>query len=351
MSSSPAPLGFGIIGTGMIANYHAKAISHVPGARLVGAASLTPDNVRAFAEKHHLAFATTKVEELVARPDIHIVCVTTPSGVHLDPALAAIRAGKHVVVEKPLEVTTERSDQILDAADRAGVRVCPIFQARFGQGARTLKAAVDAGRFGRIAVASAYVKWYRAPSYYTGWKGKLALDGGGALINQAIHGLDLLQWFAGLPEEVSAYKGRVVHQGIEGEDTAVAALRYANGAFGTLEASTASWPGWSRKIEITGETGSVALEDDHLAKWDFKDAQPGDDAIRNTKVDPNMRSGAGSATAISYEGHLRQIQDLVEALRDRRPLAIEGREGRKAVALVQAVYQSAEQGGRPTRVR
>ncbi|HYC70492.1 MAG TPA: Gfo/Idh/MocA family oxidoreductase [Opitutaceae bacterium] len=349
MKSSPAPLGFGIIGTGMIAGYHAKAIAQVTGARLVGAASLTADNVRTFAEKHQLGFWTTKAEELVARPDIHVVCVTTPSGVHLDPALAAIRAGKHVVIEKPLEVTTARADRILDAADQAGVRVCPIFQARFGQGARTLKAAIDAGRFGRIAVASAYVKWYRAPAYYTGWKGKLALDGGGALINQAIHGLDLLQWFAGLPEEVSAYKTRVVHRGIEGEDTAVAALRYPSGALGTLEASTACWPGWSRKIEICGETGSVALEDDHLARWEFKDAQPGDDEIRNAKVDPSMRSGAGSATAISYEGHLRQIQDLVDALRDRRPLAIEGREGRKAVALVNAVYQSAEQ-GRPVRV-
>lgn len=350
MSSSSAPLGFGIIGTGMIAGYHAKAISHVPGTRLVGAASLTPGNVRSFAEKHQLAFWTTQVEELVARPDIHVVCVTTPSGAHLDPALAAIRAGKHVIVEKPLEVTTERADRILDAAQKAGVRVCPIFQARFGQGARTLKAAIDTGRFGRIALASAYVKWYRAPSYYTGWKGKLALDGGGALINQAIHGLDLLQWFAGLPAEVTAYKGRVIHQGIEGEDTAVAALRYPSGAFGTLEASTASWPGWSRKIEITGETGSVSLEDDHLAKWEFKDAQPGDEAIRSAKVDPSMRSGAGSATAISYEGHLRQIQDLVDALHNNRPLAIEGREGRNAVALVQAVYESAEQ-GRPVRVR
>lgn len=349
MSSPPTPLGFGIIGTGMIASYHAKAIAHVPGARLVGAASLTADNVRAFAEKHQLACWTTKAEELVARPDIHVVCVTTPSGVHLEPALAAIRAGKHVVIEKPLEVTTERTDQILAAAEQAGVRVAPIFQARFGQGARTLKAAIDAGRFGRIAVASAYVKWYRAPSYYTGWKGKLALDGGGAVINQAIHGLDLLQWFAGLPEEVTAYKTRVVHQGIEGEDTAVAALRYPSGALGTIEASTASWPGWSRKIEITGEHGSVALEDDHLAKWEFREARPGDDAIRQAKVDPNMRSGAGSATAISYEGHLRQIQDLVDAIRDHRPLAIEGREGRKAVALVNAVYRSAEL-GRPVRV-
>lgn len=349
MSSSPAPLGFGIVGTGMIAGYHAQAISHVPGARLVGAASLTAENVRRFADRHQLGFWTTRVEELVARPDIQVVCITTPSGAHLEPALAAIRAGKHVVIEKPLEVTTERVDRILAAADQAGVRVAPIFQARFGQGARTLKAAIDAGRFGRIAVASASVKWYRAPSYYTGWKGTLALDGGGALINQAIHGLDLLQWFAGLPEEVSAYTTRRLHTGIEGEDTGVAALRYADGALGTIEASTASWPGWSRRIEICGETGSAALEDDHLARWEFKEPRAEDDAIRQAKADASMRSGASSATAISYEGHLRQIQDLVDALRGDRPLAIEGREGRRAVALVNAVYRSA-QTGRPVRV-
>jgi len=349
MSTSPAPLGFGIIGTGMIAAYHAKAIARTEGAHLVGAASLTAENVRSFAEKHAVPYWTTRVEELVARPDIQVICVTTPSGAHLEPALAAIAAGKHVVIEKPIEITTERADRIIAAAERADVHLAPIFQARFGHGARTLKAALDAGRFGRLVLASAYVKWYRAPSYYTGWKGKLALDGGGALINQSIHGLDLLQWFAGLPEEVSAWKTRRVHTGIEGEDTCVAALRYPGGALGTIEATTASWPGWSRRIEICGENGSVVLEDDHLAKWDFHHPVPGDEEIRQAKADASMRSGAGAATAISYEGHLRQIQDLVAAVREGRPPAIDGREGRKAVALVNAIYAAADQ-GRPVRV-
>jgi UDP-N-acetyl-2-amino-2-deoxyglucuronate dehydrogenase len=345
--SSPtksASLGFGIVGVGMIADFHARAIAEVNGAQLVGVATRRADNARAFAQKHGVPFATTSLDELLARPEVQVVCITTPSGAHLEPALAAIRAGKHVVIEKPLEITTERADEILRAADVAGVRVVPIFQARFGEGARTLKAAVDAGRFGRLVLASAYVKWHRSREYYTGWKGTRALDGGGACMNQAIHAIDLLQWFAGLPAEIFGWTTRRVHTAIEVEDTASATLRFASGALGTIEASTALWPGWQRRIEICGETGSVMLEDDHLARWEFRETQPGDDAIRATKLDPAMRSGAGSPGSISHDGHRRQIQDLVDALRDHRPTAIAGHEARNAVALIRALYASAERG-------
>src|SRR4051812_274095 len=231
--------GFGIVGVGMIADFHAQAIAATKGGRLVAIATRNPENARAFARKHDVPFATTSVDELVARPDVDVVCITTPSGAHLDPALAAVRAGKHVVIEKPIEITTERADTLLNAADKAGVQVAPIFQARFGDGARTLRAAVEAGRFGRLVLASAYVKWHRPASYYTGWKGTLALDGGGALINQAIHAIDLLQWFAGMPAEVFCWKTRRVYTHIEGEDTAAATLKFADGALGTIEACTA----------------------------------------------------------------------------------------------------------------
>ncbi len=343
------PLGFGIVGTGMIAGYHAQAIAHVTGGRLVGVTSRSAANVQAFAQIHGVPVATTHIEELVARPDIQVICITTPSGAHLEPALTAIKAGKHVIIEKPLEITTERVDQIIQAAKTARVRLAPIFQARFGQGAQTVKAAIDAGRFGRLVLASAYIKWHRTAQYYSGWKGTLALDGGGAVINQSIHGLDLLQWFAGLPAEVFAWKTRRVHTGIEAEDTACASLRFPDGALGTIEASTALWPGWARRIEICGEHGSVSLEDDHLARWDFARAEAGDEAIRTAKLDNTLGSGAGAPNAISFAGHQRQIQDLIDAIRDNRPLAIEASEGRKAVALVNAIYASAESGA-PVRV-
>lgn len=343
-ASSSRPLGFGIIGVGMIADFHAQAIAHTQGGRLVGAATRNPENVRAFAQKHQVPFTTTSVDELVARPDIDVVCITTPSGAHLEPALAAIRAGKHVVVEKPIEITTERADALLRAADAAGVRVTPIFQARFTEGAQTIKAAIEAGRFGRLVLASAYVKWHRSREYYTGWKGTLALDGGGALINQAIHAIDLLQWFAGLPAEVFCWTTRRVYDHIEAEDTASAALKFAHGGLGTIEATTATQPGWARRIELCGEHGSVVLDGDHIARWEFTRAEQGDDDVRARKDAAALGSGASAPNAISFEGHRRQIQDLIDAVRENRPVAIDGHEARKAVALIRGLYASAEKG-------
>jgi predicted dehydrogenase len=213
-----------------------------------------------------------------------------------------------------------------------------------------VKAAVSAGRLGRLVLASADVKWHRTAAYYQAqsWKGTLALDGGGAVMNQAIHGLDLLQWFAGMPAEVFAWKTRRVHTGIEAEDTASATLRYPDGALGTIEASTAVWPGWSRRIELCGEHGSIALEDDRIVRWEFRDPQPGDETATLTTGDA-LGSGAGAPNAISHEGHLRQIQNLVAHLRDGTPLAINGPEARQAVALVCALYASAAQGA-PVRL-
>lgn len=342
---STPPLGFAIVGTGMIAGYHAQAIAQTPGAKLVGVVSRSPEKGRAFAAQHSIPVLTATVAEMVARPDVHVINVTTPSGAHLEPALAAIRAGRHVVIEKPVETTPARVDQINTAAEHAGVKVAAIFQGRFGTGAQTVKAAVEAGRLGRLVLASAYVKWHRTTDYYkTAWKGTWDLDGGGALINQAIHGVDLLQWFAGLPAEVNGRIARRVHTGIQADDTTVATLLYPDGTLGTIEASTALWPGWSRRIELCGEHGSICLEDDHIARWDFAQAEPGDDAIRHAQRNDSLGSGAGVPGGISIAGHLRQIGDLVAAIRDHRAPAIDGREGRKAVALVHAIYESAKTG-------
>jgi predicted dehydrogenase len=341
---SKLSLGFGLIGAGMIADFPARAITAARGAHVVGVASSTLDGASAFARQHDIAFATASVDELVARPDVDAVCITTPSGLHREPALAAIRAGKHLMIEKPIDATVEGTDEILRAADKAGVCVGSIFQARFGDAAKAMKAAIEAGRFGRLVLCSAYVKWYRTKEYYTGWKGKLALDGGGALMNQAIHAVDLLQWFAGMPTEVFGWTTRRVHVGIESEDTACATLRFANGALGTIEASTAAWPGWSRRLEICGEFGSALLEDDDIARWEFRDQQPQDEAIQKTRESAALGSGASAPNAIGLEGHRRQIQDFIDAIRDNRPPLIDGREARKAVALIRAIYDSAASG-------
>src|SRR5690348_15020896 len=336
-------MGFGFIGAGAIAHFHARAVAASRGGRLVGVVSRTRATADRFAAEHGIGFATDDVDQLLAQPGLDAVCITTPSALHLMPALAAIRAGKHLMIEKPLDSTVEGTDHILHEAAKAGVRVGSIFQARFGDAARQVKAAVEAGRFGRMVLASCYVKWNRTTEYYTGWKGKLSEDGGGVIINQAIHGVDLLQWFAGMPVEIFAWATQRVHR-IESEDTCVAALKFGSGAFGTIEGTTATWPGWSRRIELCGEHGSVIMEDDDITRWDFRVARPEDEKIRSMRESAAMGSGAAAPMNIKIEGHVRQIQDFVDGIREQRPFFIEGREARKAVQLVRAIYDSAASG-------
>ena len=350
--STPRTIGFGIVGTGMIASYHAKAIKalgETHGIHLVGALDSAPGRASDFAQKNGVLFYTDSAEEFFARPDIEVVCITTPSGAHLEPALQAIRAGKHLIVEKPLEITVERVDALLDAAREAKVKVAAIFQARLSRGARILKEALAAGRFGRLCLCSAYIKWHRSAAYYSGWKGTLKIDGGGAVINQAIHAIDLLQWLAGMPEEIFAFKTRRVHLGIEAEDTACAALRFGCGALGTIEATTAAYPGWERRIEICGEFGCAAIEDDRIVRWDFRDPTPADSELLASPDNAASGSGASAPDQINFSGHQQQIEDMVRSLRDGTPLLIDGAQARNTVVLVRALYESAES-GRPVKL-
>jgi len=334
--NTPKTIGFGIVGTGMIANYHAKAIRALAATqhiRLVGALDSAPDRARDFALKNDVPFYTDSAKDFFANPAIDVVCITTPSG-----------AGKQLIVEKPLEITVERVDALLDAARAANVKVAAIFQARLSRGARALKQALDAGRFGRLSLCSAYIKWHRSAAYYSGWKGTLKIDGGGVVINQAIHAVDLLQWLAGMPTEIFAFKTRRVHLGIEAEDTACAALRFGSGALGTIEATTAAYPGWERRIEICGEFGCAAIEDDRIVRWDFRDPTPADTALLASPDNASSGSGAGAPDQIDFSGHQQQIEDMVRSLRDGTPLLIDGAQARNTVVLVRALYESAESG-------
>ncbi|MBI4026631.1 MAG: Gfo/Idh/MocA family oxidoreductase [Verrucomicrobia bacterium] len=339
-------LGFAIVGVGTIADFHARALKEVKGARLVAAYSRTREKTAAFADKHGIA-AAENLPTLLARKDVDVVCVTTPSGAHLDVAIPAFKAGKHVFCEKPLDVSLKRIDAMIAAAKKTKRHLAAIFQSRFGRGARTLKHAITEGRFGRISLCDAYIKWWRTQEYYDSgaWRGTWELDGGGALMNQGIHAIDLLQWLAGMPLEVSAQVNTLAHSRIQVEDTAVAALKYPNGALGVIEGATSSWPGFLKRIEISGDKGSAILEDDRLIFWKFEKETPEDDEIRARAAQASaIGGGASDPKAISTEGHRVQMQDLADAIRENRSPAVPGAEARKAVQLILAIYRSAKTG-------
>jgi UDP-N-acetyl-2-amino-2-deoxyglucuronate dehydrogenase len=336
--------GFGIVGTGLIGGFHARAIGMVEGARFIGATDLRADALQKFASQHGgKAFPT--LADMLKDPDVDVVIICTPSGAHMEPALQAIEAGRHVIIEKPVEVTLARCDAIIEAAVRKNVRTGGIFQSRTLAGSQALKKAVDEGRFGRLTVGDAYVKWFRTQQYYDSipWRGTMKMDGGGALMNQAIHAIDLLQWLMGPVSEVAAFKGILGHDRIEVEDTAVAALLFANGAMGVIEGSTAIHPGFLKRIEISGTKGSAVLEEEAIKTWAFVDAKPEDDDIRQ-RLGAAGSSGGGAAdpAAIDVRPHAAQIRNFVEALDGKASLLVDAAEGRKAVEIILAIYESAE---------
>jgi predicted dehydrogenase len=339
-------IGYGIIGTGMIANIHARAIAEIPEARLAAVYDCVPERARAFAERHGTA-AESDLESFLARTDVDAVTITTPSGVRADVAVPAARAGKHVLCEKPLEVTIERADRIIRACEESGVILGCVFQARTAANVRRIREALDAGRFGRLVLIDAQVPWFRTQEYYdsAAWRGTWKLDGGGTLMNQSIHIIDLMLYFAGVPRSVYAFTDTLTHTGIEVEDTAVAAVRLASGALGTITASTCCAPGFPRRLEIAGERGSVVLEDDRLTRWSFVDQSADDDrAYRAGLQSDHIAGGAGAPDAISHEGHRRQIEDLTRAILEGRQPMVSGREARRAVELICGIYESARTG-------
>jgi UDP-N-acetyl-2-amino-2-deoxyglucuronate dehydrogenase len=266
-------LGFSIIGCGMIARFHARALTEVPNARVVALADSEVARAHKLAGELGLGEDRVYAElpPLLARRDVDVVIVATPSGVHMEPAVAAAEAGKHVVVEKPLEITLERCDRIIEACDRHRVQLCTIFPSRFADANRALKAAVDAGRFGRLTLGETTCKWWRSQAYYDqgGWRGTKALDGGGALMNQAIHNVDLLAWMMGPATHVCGFAGTLAHERIEVEDTAVACLRFASGAVGVIEATTSVHPGLPKTIAIHGDRGTAVIEQEDVLRWEF----------------------------------------------------------------------------------
>ncbi len=333
--------GVAVVGAGNIAAAHIDAVTRLPNARVTGVASRTPDKARALGERHGLP-AYESVALAVADPDVDVVAVCTPSGAHLEPALMAIEAGKHVVVEKPLEVTVARSRALVEAADAAGVALATIFMSRFGDANAFVKRAVDEGRLGPLVQGDAYVKWFRDQAYYdsAAWRGTKRLDGGGALMNQAIHQVDLLLWVMGPVAEVFAYAGTLAHDRLEVEDTLVAALRYESGALGQVSAATSLWPGLPKALHVHGDSGVAIVEDDVLVEWRTREGGDAERAQVLSEYGGQATGGAADPMAISFENHRRQYEDLFAALDEGRPPAVDGREGIRSVELIEAIYAS-----------
>jgi predicted dehydrogenase len=342
------PVGFAIVGCGMIAAFHARALAEVPGARVAALVSRQFDRAQKFRQQLGVDCAIyDNLPGALARPDVDAVIVTTPSGAHLEPAVAAAQAGKHVVVEKPLEITLERCDRIIEACDQHRVKLCTIFPSRFGDANRALKTALEASRFGRLTLGETTCKWWRPQSYYDegGWKGTQALDGGGALMNQAIHNVDLLQWMMGPVAAIGGFTATLAHERIEVEDTAVACLRFANGALGVIQATTSVHPGLPKTVAVHGDRGTVVIEQDDVLRWELTPETAEDAEVKRRFAQKTSASGGASNPAsISHQGHARQLADFVEAISTGRPPLVDGREGRKAVEIILAIYRSAATG-------
>ncbi|MDR1520229.1 MAG: Gfo/Idh/MocA family oxidoreductase [Planctomycetota bacterium] len=337
-------LRFGIIGAGMIAEYHAQAMEAVAGVRPIGTFGVIPEQKEAFARKHGMKSYAT-LEEMLADREVNAVSIATPSGHHAENSIAAARAGKHVLCEKPLEITPAKAQTVIDACREADVILAPVFQYRHGDAAMLVKEAIAAGRFGRILFSSARVKWFRPQSYYDSgaWRGTWELDGGGCLMNQSIHAIDLMIWFAGVPIEVYGAAATLTHK-IEVEDNAAALVRFANGVAGTIESSTSCEPGFPLEVQVSGERGTATLAGDRLAGWNFSDRHPLDERV------PALASGMGDGgkdpKAINVAGHMRVIESLLRAARGDRSGIVNPLEARYPIDVICGIYE-AKKLGRP----
>jgi UDP-N-acetyl-2-amino-2-deoxyglucuronate dehydrogenase len=304
----------GIIGAGGISDTHARAAGAIPGVEVVAVHGANHQKAEALAQRAG-AVAYQDLDAFLAHP-MDVVAIGSPSGVHAEQAIAAVRRGLHVLVEKPLDITTARIDSVIQEADRAGVKAGVFFQDRLTPDLVAMKQAIDAGQIGTPVCASGRVKWYRPPEYYaeSRWRGTRALDGGGVLMNQAIHTIDTMLWLCGPVARVSARVATRLHK-IEVEDTSAALFEFANGGFGVFEASTAAFPGLPRRIEVTGTTGTLIHE---------QEARP--------------------AVVADATGHQRVFEDFLAAIHSNGTPACDAREGRKSVALIEAIYQSALSG-------
>jgi predicted dehydrogenase len=331
----------GLIGGGNISGTHARAACTIPGVAIAAVYGTNTEKVARLCNTYG-GRPYTDLEHFLSHRPMDLVAIGSPSGVHAEQGIAAARHHLHVLTEKPIDIRTERADALIAEAERAGIELGVFYQDRFKPEIRRMKDLVEAGALGRAILADAQVKWYRAPEYYTDsdWHGKLELDGGGALINQGIHTVDVLLWLLGDVTRVQARMSTALHS-MEGEDTIVALLEFASGALGMLLAATSAYPGYPRRIELTGSEGTLMLEGDRLVRADLRRPRP--DVSSGIPVREPIEN-ASLPTVSDASAHRAVLEDFIRAIQNNTAPACSGREARRSLALVEAIYAAARAG-------
>src|SRR5579859_810808 len=341
------PLRFGLVGCGVIGPVHAEALASLPDARLVAVADLNAERARKLTAQYG---GTTypDLQSMLQREALDVVIVCTPSGMHGEHACQVMRAGRHVIVEKPMEIRRETLDEMLRVQQETGMKLAVISQHRFDPASQQVRQLVDDKAFGRLVMGNALIPWWRSQAYYDSgaWRGTWKLDGGGVLMNQSIHSIDLLQWLMGPVKSVMAYTDTLAHR-METEDVAVAALRFASGALGVIAATTGAYPGVTTRIEVFGNQGSAIIENDelaflHLAR-DEKQAvgDYGADMKRSSGQGPNSSGASANPAALMANSHALQIADMIRAIRENGTPLVDGYAGRQPVEIILSIYESA----------
>jgi len=330
----------GIVGVGTIADIHAQAIRKSDGMEICSFYSRNEERAKGAGEKYGHKW-TTDWDDFISDNDLDLVSICTPNGNHMDYGVKAAKAGKHIIIEKPIEVTLERAKQLIRTCQEQSVSLAVIYQSRFTPSIMWLKEQLDAGILGNIFLGDAYIKWYRSQNYYDSgeWRGTFALDGGGVLINQAIPTIDVLQWLMGGVRTIFGNIGTFTHDRLEGEDSAVAALRFKNGAIGTIEGSTSIQPAQARKVEIHGDKGSAVLNGD--------EAQIiiDDQVMRPPLSDEKKPEASGSSSPLagfSIEPHKNQFEAIAKTIKNGEDPPVIGRDSLDSLAIVLAIYKSSK---------
>lgn len=361
---SQREIAFAIVGCGAIGPWHAAAIAKTPGARLAAVVDLDKDRAHklgATYQQHLKDWKISKqdasaprvfgdIKRMLTRDDIDVVCVCVPSGDHAKIGIAAARAGKHIISEKPLDITLEAMDAFIAAARENNVKLAAIFQRRFFPNARRIKEAIEAGKFGKLLQIDGSVKWYRSQGYYDSgdWRGTWELDGGGCLMNQGVHGIDLLQWFGGPVAWVQSWCGTTARKNIDVETQAIAMIGFKSGAHGSFLGSTVCYPGEAVINQVWGSKGSAELRDEQLNGWKFLKETRGDrEMIDSANAPAALKENKDASAALGGLGdiHVPQIRDMCNAIREDREPICTGADARHAVEIILAIYESARRGG------